>query len=88
MAKIALAYQPDAVLLDLGLPEMDGYAVAERLRQIPEFVQLRLIALSGYGQETDRQRSHQVGFDEHLLKPVDQQRLHEVLANLSKHRRR
>ena len=61
---------PDVALLDIGLPVMDGYELASRLRATPEGGRLRLIALSGYGQEGDRERSRQVGFDQHLVKPV------------------
>jgi PAS domain S-box-containing protein len=76
----ALAFQPDVVLLDLGLPEIDGYEVARRLRQNPVHKNVQLIAVSGYGQEADRKRSQEAGFDEHLLKPVDPAKLQELLA--------
>ena len=62
---------PDVVLCDLGLPGMDGYSVAEELRKDPRTTKLRLIAVSGYGREEDRQRSADAGFDLHLVKPVD-----------------
>jgi signal transduction histidine kinase len=61
---------PDVALLDIGLPVMDGYELASRLREGHHGGPLRLIALSGYGQEGDRERSKQVGFDQHLVKPV------------------
>jgi CheY-like chemotaxis protein len=67
-------------LLDIGLPGMDGYQVAERLRQNEALAGIRLIAVSGYGQESDRRRSEQAGFDHHLVKPVDTARLQELLA--------
>ena len=60
----------DVVLLDIGLPGIDGYGVARRLCESPELGATRLIAISGYGQEQDRQRSRQAGFDHHLVKPV------------------
>jgi CheY-like chemotaxis protein len=63
--------QPDIVLLDLGLPVVDGYRVAETLRARPGGKALLLVAISGYGQPEDRQRSHAVGFDHHLVKPID-----------------
>lgn len=66
----ALRWRPEFILLDLGLPVMDGYQVAIRLRQdalCPRFV---IIAMTGYGQEEDRERSRAVGIDHHLLKPV------------------
>ena len=63
--------QPEIVLLDLGLPVIDGYRVAETLRARPGGDQLLLIAISGYGQPEDRERSRVVGFDHHLVKPID-----------------
>jgi CheY-like chemotaxis protein len=66
----ALEFRPDVVLLDIGLPGIDGYGVARRLCETPELGATRLIAISGYGQEQDRQRSRQAGFDHHLVKPV------------------
>jgi PAS domain S-box-containing protein len=67
----ALRFHPDTVLCDLGLPEMDGYEVARALRADPATAGVRLIAVSGYGQEEDRQRSREAGFDDHLVKPAD-----------------
>ena len=63
-------FGPDAIILDLGMPGMDGYAVARALRANPKFDATRLIALSGYGQLEDRRRTAEAGFDEHLVKPV------------------
>jgi CheY-like chemotaxis protein len=78
--KRAASFAPEVVLLDLGLPEMDGYEVARRLRQRPEFVGVRIVALAGYGQAEDLRRSREVGFDAHLTKPVDFAELAKVLA--------
>ncbi|QDT35747.1 ATP-binding response regulator [Stratiformator vulcanicus] len=64
-------FQPAAVLLDLGMPGMDGYEVARRMRQLPEGRQLKIIAVTGWGGEEDRRRSAEAGFDEHFAKPVD-----------------
>ncbi len=76
----AVEYQPDFVLLDIGLPDMNGYEVARRLRQQPQTKDVRLIAMTGYGQDSDRQRSQEAGFDHHLVKPVDPQKLQDLLA--------
>jgi CheY-like chemotaxis protein len=65
------ATPPDVALIDIGLPVMDGYELAARLREQRPPGALRLIALTGYGQESDRERSRSVGFDLHLVKPVD-----------------
>ncbi len=62
--------RPEIVLLDIGLPGLDGYAVARTLRDHPELAKAKLIAVSGYGQPEDRRRAHEAGFDEHLVKPV------------------
>ena len=71
----AREFVPNVMILDLGMPEMDGYAVARAVRSDPKFASTRLIALSGYGQPDDRRRTADVGFDEHLVKPVE----HDVL---------
>ncbi|HEU4752108.1 MAG TPA: ATP-binding protein, partial [Armatimonadota bacterium] len=72
-------YRPDIVLLDIGLPGMDGYQVAERLRQQPAPRPGQIVALTGYGQEADRRRSAEAGFDHHLVKPVDPNELRRLL---------
>jgi PAS domain S-box-containing protein len=66
---------PEILLLDLDLPKIDGYGVAERLRRDSRFKRLRVIALTGYGQDSDRARSREAGFDEHLVKPIDPEAL-------------
>jgi CheY-like chemotaxis protein len=65
------SYRPTVVLLDIGMPGMDGYEVARRIRAQPIGQGVLLIALTGWGQEEDRQRTSQAGFDYHLLKPAD-----------------
>jgi CheY-like chemotaxis protein len=72
--------RPDACLLDIGLPEIDGNELARRLRAHPETAGAALVAVSGYGQEQDRQRAFAAGFDHYLVKPVDMDKLAEVLA--------
>jgi signal transduction histidine kinase/DNA-binding response OmpR family regulator len=67
----AQSFNPEVVLLDIGLPQLDGYQVARRLRQMPATRHARLVALTGYGLPADRQRGRDAGFDHHLLKPVD-----------------
>jgi CheY-like chemotaxis protein len=79
-----LAYRPNVVLLDIGLPGMDGYEVARRIRAIPECKGVRMIATTGYGQEADRHCSEQAGFDAHLTKPVDLKQVEELLVTLTK----
>ncbi|OGA77733.1 MAG: hypothetical protein A3G81_29570 [Betaproteobacteria bacterium RIFCSPLOWO2_12_FULL_65_14] len=73
--------KPDIVVLDIGLPGMDGYEVARRLRA--RFRRLPLIAVTGYGQDSDRKRSEQAGFDHHFTKPVDPLELESFIAKLS-----
>lgn len=80
----AVGCQPEFVLLDIGLPDIDGYEVARRLRQEPQTKDVTLIAMTGYGQDSDRQRSEAAGFDHHLVKPVEPQKLQELLAELAK----
>lgn len=70
---------PDVVLLDLGLPGIDGFEVARRLRRRPGFESVLLVAVTGYGQERDRQRTQEAGFDLHLLKPVAPEELKRLL---------
>jgi PAS domain S-box-containing protein len=67
----ALAERPDVCLLDIGLPEMDGYELARHLRAAPALAHTTLIAVTGYGQHEDRQKAFAAGFDHHLVKPVD-----------------
>jgi CheY-like chemotaxis protein len=71
--------------VDIGLPGLDGYAVAQRLRMLPRGDQLFLVALTGYGQPEDRRRAEDAGFDAHVVKPVDLQALDRIL-DASAHR--
>jgi signal transduction histidine kinase len=79
----ARKFQPDIVLCDIGLPGMDGYEVAQRLRQEPELGNVVLVALTGYGQEEDRRKTYEAGFDLHLVKPVDPEKLQNLLETYS-----
>jgi signal transduction histidine kinase len=76
----APAFRPEVVLLDIGLPGIDGYEVAARLRRRPELREALLVAVTGYGQDEDRRRSREAGFDEHLTKPIDPAALPALLA--------
>jgi PAS domain S-box-containing protein len=75
----ARSYHPDMVLLDIGLPGMDGHEVARRLRQEEEFKHIVLVALTGFGQLEDKARSRAAGFNHHLVKPVELESLRDVL---------
>lgn len=70
------------ILLDIGLPKLDGYEVARRLRQEPGGDGMILLAMTGYGQEEDRRRSREAGFDHHLVKPVDLDKLRGLLLSV------
>ena len=79
----ALDYRPDVMLLDIGLPELDGFEVAKRIRQEPLLHDIVLVAMTGYGQESDRQRSQEAGFDHYLVKPADFEKVRQILAAVS-----
>ncbi len=76
----AESFRPEVVFLDIGLPRMDGYEIARRLRQQAELKSSFLVALTGYGQEEDRRRTEEAGFDAHLVKPADPDELQRLLA--------
>ena len=80
----ALDFRPDVMLLDIGLPELDGIEVAKRIRQHAALHNVVLVAMTGYGRETERQRSQEAGFDHHLVKPADFGALEQILAAVSK----
>jgi CheY-like chemotaxis protein len=79
----AQSFHPDIMLLDIGLPEMNGYEVARKLRSQPALKAIRLIAVTGYGQAVDRVRAREAGFDDHLMKPVESAALARALAGVS-----
>ena len=76
------AERPDVIFSDIGMPNMDGYQLAQQLRQEPELKSVVLVALTGYGEEGDKQRALAAGFDHHLVKPVSLSSLHELLEKL------
>ena len=75
-------FRPDLIFLDIGLPGMDGYAVAEAVRDDSTLRSTLLVALTGYGAATDRQRTQEAGFSAHLVKPVRFADVHELLDRL------
>jgi PAS domain S-box-containing protein len=79
----ALEFLPDVILLDIGLPELDGFEVAKRMRQQAALHNVVLVAMTGYGREKERQRSQEAGFDYHLVKPADFGTLERILAGVS-----
>jgi CheY-like chemotaxis protein len=81
--RVAAEQRPQLALVDIGLPVMDGYELAERLRAIPELRDLTLVAVTGYGQTADRARSAAAGFAEHLVKPVALARIAALVERLA-----
>jgi CheY-like chemotaxis protein len=79
---LAGEFRPDVVLLDIGLPKLDGYQACQRIREQAWGQAMVLIAVTGWGQEEDRRRSHEAGFDHHMVKPVDPHALMKLLAEL------
>ena len=75
-------HRPEVMLLDIGMPMLDGYEVARRVRVEPWGRKITLVALTGWGQDSDRRRSREAGFDSHLVKPLDMDKLTELLAKL------
>jgi CheY-like chemotaxis protein len=76
----AEAFRPELVLMDIGMPRMDGYEAARRLRQFPWAAGVVIVALTGWGQDEDKRRSEEAGFDRHLIKPVDPNALEALLG--------
>jgi signal transduction histidine kinase len=77
----AADYQPDIMLLDIGMPLMDGYDACRKIRQTPWGGHIKIIALTGWGQQEDRRKTKDAGFDEHLVKPIDLQTLRTLICN-------
>ncbi len=78
----AAAFRPDLILLDIGLPGMDGYEVARCIRRCETLRHTPLAAVTGYGRPEDYRRSQEAGFDHHLVKPIEIRQLDELLARL------
>jgi CheY-like chemotaxis protein len=83
VVEAAREFRPNLILLDISLPDISGFDVAEELRRQPDLADICLVALSGYGQEHHRRRSTEVGFDRYWVKPVDFVALKSLLAGLS-----
>lgn len=77
--ELAIAFKPDLVLLDIGLPVVDGYEVARRMRQEESLRDATLIALTGYGRDEDREKAREAGFDKHFTKPIELDALQKLL---------
>ena len=80
--RICAEFQPDVALLDIGLPGMDGSQLADQLRQAPGMEGVRIVAVTGSGEPTDRRRSRIGGFDRHLVKPIDLDALERILCSI------
>jgi len=80
------SFRPDVILLDIGLPGMDGYEVVRELKKMPEMEGCILVAVTGYAREDDRQRARDAGFHFHLTKPINHESLKSLLANRSEFR--
>ena len=79
----ATTFRPDVVLLDIGLPKLNGYEAARKIREEPWGKKMVLVALTGWGQDEDRQKSREAGFNGHMVKPIDHAELMKLLASLS-----
>jgi CheY-like chemotaxis protein/anti-sigma regulatory factor (Ser/Thr protein kinase) len=86
--KAVEAYSPDAIFLDIGMPDLDGYEVARRLRTRPESERVILAALTGWGQQADRRRSMEAGFNHHIIKPPEAKALESVFRDVKRQRDR
>jgi two-component system CheB/CheR fusion protein len=79
--ELAATFEPDVVLLDIGLPDINGYEIAKTLRSWPRGPELFLVAVTGWGREEDRQRAAAAGFDRHIVKPATSQAIREALLD-------
>jgi CheY-like chemotaxis protein len=81
--EVAEEFRPDVIFLDIGMPRLNGLDAARRIREQPWGGGVTLVALTGWGQEEDRRRSREAGFDHHLVKPVEPAQLEKLLASLT-----
>jgi CheY-like chemotaxis protein len=81
--ELARTFRPHALLLDIGLPDIDGYKLAEQVRATPWGRSAILVAVTGWGQEQDRQRAVAAGFDQHLVKPISAETVESLLQSLA-----
>jgi len=79
--KAVSRFSPDVILLDIGLPIVNGYELAQKLRQMPELGSARLFAVTGYSQESDRKRAMECGFDQHISKPIELEALDSLIRH-------
>ncbi len=80
---VAIEFAPDLILLDIGLPVMNGYAVVQKLRALPDFRHVHVAAVTGWGQEEDRRKAREAGFDSHFTKPLSPTLLEDLLATIA-----
>ena len=80
--EVAAAFRPELVLLDIGMPRLNGYDTARRIREQPCGKKIVIVALTGWGQEEDREKSRHAGFNSHMVKPVELTALTKLLAEL------
>jgi CheY-like chemotaxis protein len=78
----AAAFRPDVIFLDIGMPRMNGYEAARHIRQQPWGKNIMLVAVTGWGQEEDKRRAIEAGFDHHLTKPVEAAAVHRLLVSI------
>jgi CheY-like chemotaxis protein len=86
--EVARTFLPHMMFLDIGMPGMDGYEVARRVRKTPELENTVLVALTGWGQQEDRRRTSEAGFNRHLVKPPETTVLESLLATLPNHQQK
>jgi CheY-like chemotaxis protein len=79
----AAAYRPDVIVLDIGMPRMNGLEACRRIREQPWSQGIFIVALTGWGQDDDKRRSHEAGFDHHLIKPVEPAALEQLLESVA-----